>query len=147
MAKVIIFLSVIVGRVIIGMEGYFMKYVVTLNGKKYEVEVEKVDGQYGGKPRQTKLTTETNAKSLPASKANSFAPSGSSTIKAPMPGTILDVKVTEGASVNAGDVLFILEAMKMENEIVAEVSGTVFNLNIAKGDKVGNGDVLFVIKQ
>ena len=61
---------------------------------------------------------------------------------APMPGNILDVKVAAGASVKAGDVLVILEAMKMENEIVAPQDGTVASVNVNKGDTVNSGDVL-----
>ena len=59
-----------------------------------------------------------------------------------MPGNILDVKVQAGASVKAGDVLVILEAMKMENEIVAPQDGTVASINVNKGDTVNSGDVL-----
>ena len=59
-----------------------------------------------------------------------------------MPGNILDVKVAAGASVKAGDVLVILEAMKMENEIVAPQDGTVASVNVHKGDTVNSGDVL-----
>ena len=67
---------------------------------------------------------------------------GAVTVKAPMPGNILDVKVKAGASVKAGDVLVILEAMKMENEIVAPQDGTVASINVNKGDNVNSGDVL-----
>ena len=67
---------------------------------------------------------------------------GAVTVKAPMPGNILDVKVAAGASVKAGDVLVILEAMKMENEIVAPQDGTVASVNVNKGDTVNSGDVL-----
>ena len=67
---------------------------------------------------------------------------GAVAVKAPMPGNILDVKVAAGASVKAGDVLVILEAMKMENEIVAPQDGTVASINVNKGDTVNSGDVL-----
>lgn len=59
-----------------------------------------------------------------------------------MPGTILDVKVKPGTAVKAGDILVILEAMKMENEIVAPQDGTVASINVNKGDTVNSGDVL-----
>jgi biotin carboxyl carrier protein len=62
-----------------------------------------------------------------------------------MPGTILDIKVAVGDSVNAGDVLIILEAMKMENEIMAPASGKVVSVNTTKGASVNSGDVLVVI--
>ena len=67
---------------------------------------------------------------------------GAVSVKAPMPGNILDVKVSAGASVKAGDVLVILEAMKMENEILAPQDGTVASVNVNKGDTVNSGDVL-----
>ncbi|MBR6186025.1 MAG: biotin/lipoyl-binding protein, partial [Clostridia bacterium] len=63
----------------------------------------------------------------------------------PMPGTILEVKVQQGASVKKGDVLCILEAMKMENEIQAAQDGTVAQVNVAKGASVNSGDVLVVL--
>ena len=67
---------------------------------------------------------------------------GAVTVTAPMPGNILDVKAAVGASVKAGDVLCILEAMKMENEIVAPQDGTVASVNCRKGDVVNVGDLL-----
>ena len=67
---------------------------------------------------------------------------GAVAVKAPMPGNILDVKVKAGASVKAGDVLVILEAMKMENEIVAPQDGTGASINVNKDDTVNSGDVL-----
>ena len=85
------------------------------------------------------------APAAPAAAAMSAAPAGAAgagTVKAPMPGNILDVKVAAGASVKAGDVLVILEAMKMENEIVAPQDGTVASINVNKGDTVNSGDVL-----
>ena len=63
-----------------------------------------------------------------------------------MPGTILDVKVSQGASVKKGDVLFILEAMKMENEIMAPCDGTIASVNVAKSAAVESGTLLCVIK-
>ena len=72
----------------------------------------------------------------------SHGAAGAVSVKAPMPGNILDVKVAAGASVKAGDVLVILEAMKMENEIVAPQDGTVASINVNKGDTVNSGDVL-----
>ena len=97
------------------------------------------------------LTTESLVADLPeppaapAAAPKAAAPAaaaGAVSVKAPMPGNILDVKVAAGASVKAGDVLVILEAMKMENEIVAPQDGTVASVNVHKGDTVNSGDVL-----
>ncbi|HZX46742.1 MAG TPA: biotin/lipoyl-containing protein, partial [Clostridia bacterium] len=74
------------------------------------------------------------------------APAGAQTITAPMPGTVLDVKVKEGQSVKQGDVLVILEAMKMENEIFAPADGTVASVNVSAGASVNAGDVLVSLK-
>ena len=112
-----------------------MKYKVTLNQKVYEVEVE------AGK---AVLLDEYEA-CAPAPAAAPAAPAGAAgavAVKAPMPGNILDVKVKAGDSVKAGDVLAILEAMKMENEIVAPQDGTVASVNVNKGDTVNSGDTL-----
>jgi biotin carboxyl carrier protein len=62
-----------------------------------------------------------------------------------MPGTIFDIKVTQGQAVKAGDILIILEAMKMENEIVAPVDGTVNSINVTKGQSVVSGDALVTL--
>ena len=74
------------------------------------------------------------------------APAGGQTIAAPMPGTILAVNVQNGAAVKRGDVLFILEAMKMENEIMAPCDGTAAGVNVTKGAAVSTGDVLCVLQ-
>ena len=109
-----------------------MKYYnITVNGVAYSVSVE-----------------ETAAGVAPVAAAPVAAPAapagaaGAVAVKAPMPGNILDVKVKAGDSVKAGDVLAILEAMKMENEIVAPQDGTVASVNVNKGDTVNSGDTL-----
>ena len=104
------------------------KYKVNVNGSVYEVEIELIDGA-----------------AAPAAPAPAAAPAGGEKVCAPMPGTILDVKVQNGASVKKGDVLFILEAMKMENEIMAPCSGTIASVNTSKGSAVESGTLLCVI--
>ena len=109
-------------------------YTITVNGIPYNVTVEETAAGAAPAPAP-------KAAPAPAPKAAPAA-AGSVAVNAPMPGTILDVKVAPGAAVKAGDVLVILEAMKMENEIVAPQDGTVAAVNVKKGDSVNSGDVL-----
>ena len=103
-------------------------YTITVNGTAYDVTVEETAG--GAAP-------------APAAKAAPAAPAaGSVEINAPMPGKILDVKAQPGASVSRGDVVLILEAMKMENEVVAPQDGTIASINVNVGDMVEPGAVL-----
>ena len=109
-----------------------MKYYnITVNGVAYSVSVE-----------ETAAGAAPVAAAAPAAPKAAAGAAGAVAVKAPMPGNILDVKVAAGASVKAGDVLVILEAMKMENEIVAPQDGTVASANVNKGDTVNSGDVL-----
>lgn len=120
-----------------------MKYYnITVNGVAYSVSVEETAA--GAAPVAAPAAPA--APKAPAAPA--AAPAGAAgavTVKAPMPGNILDVKVAAGASVKAGDVLVILEAMKMENEIFAPCAGTISSVAVAKGAAVNPGDVLCVI--
>ena len=117
-----------------------MKYYnITVNGVAYSVSVEETAA--GAAPVAAPAAPKAAPASAAAPKAAAGA-AGAVTVKAPMPGNILDVKVAAGASVKAGDVLVILEAMKMENEIVAPQDGTVASINVNKGDTVNSGDVL-----
>ena len=117
-----------------------MKYYnITVNGVAYSVSVEETAA--GAAPVAAPAAPKAAPAPAAAPKAAAGA-AGAVTVKAPMPGNILDVKVAAGASVKAGDVLVILEAMKMENEIVAPQDGTVASVNVNKGDTVNSGDVL-----
>jgi biotin carboxyl carrier protein len=104
------------------------KYKVNVNGTVYEVTVEAMDG------------------AAPAAAAPAAAaPAGGEKVSAPMPGTILDVRVSNGQTVKKGDILFILEAMKMENEIMAPCGGTIASVSATKGAAVDSGALLCVI--
>lgn len=109
------------------------KYRVNVNGASYDIEVELMG--------ETESVTAAAPAAKPAAPAAAPA-AGSTSITAPMPGTILSVNVQNGQSVKKGDVLMILEAMKMENEIVAPQDGTVASVNCRKGDVVNVGDLL-----
>ena len=110
------------------------KYNVTVNGTAYEITLEVVEGD--------------SLPSAPAEKQSApkktETPASGETVKAPMPGNILAVNVENGANVKKGDVLLILEAMKMENEIVSPCDGTVSSI-VSKGASVETGTVLCVI--
>ena len=131
-----------------------MKYKVTLNGKTYEVEVELdkamlVDEYEAYAPAPAAAP----AQVAPAAAAPAAAPAPAAAVSlaagepvnAPMPGNILKVNVTQGQAVKAGDVLVILEAMKMENEIVAPRDGTVAQVVTSKGSVVDTGAPLVVL--
>ena len=106
------------------------KYRVTVNGTAYEIQLEELTG----------------AAPAPAPAPAAAAPAGGEQVTSPMPGTILAVNVTPGASVKKGDVLMILEAMKMENEIMCPCDGTVASVNTTKGAAVESGSLLCVIQ-
>jgi biotin carboxyl carrier protein len=148
------------------MEDKMKKFNITVNGKTYAVEVEEVGTGQGGfayqpvaqesqpvsdpKPKASPEPKAASApqpqqQSAPASKASSGPVSGE-IISAPMPGTILDIKVSEGQSVKEGDILLILEAMKMENEIVSPKNGTINKIYTSKSTNVNTGDPLVTIE-
>ncbi len=137
-----------------------MKYQVKVDGKVFEVEVEKVGGGYASLTPGS-LTAAPAAPVAPAPQAAAPAPApaapapapvapapaaapaagGAGDVVAPMPGTVLKVNVNNGDTVASGDVILILEAMKMENEIVAPCAGTV-TLNVKAGETVDTDAVL-----
>ena len=110
-------------------------YKVNVNGNVYEITIEVID------------KADIKAPSAPAAApaaapAPVAAPAGAQTVSAPMPGTILKVNVSNGQAVKKGDVLMVLEAMKMENEILAANDGTVSSVNVTAGQSVESGTVL-----
>ena len=131
-----------------------MKYKVTLNNRTYEVEVEAgeamlVDEYEAYAPAAPAPVAAAALAAAPAAAAPA-APAGAAlaageVIKSPMPGNILKINVSNGQKVNEGDVLLILEAMKMENEVVATKAGTVAQIVVAKGAVVETGAPLVVI--
>ncbi|MDY5587379.1 MAG: biotin/lipoyl-containing protein [Oscillospiraceae bacterium] len=133
-----------------------MKYKVTLNNRTYEVEVEEgkamlVDEYEAYAPAAPAPVAAAPVAAAPAAApAAPAAPAGAAlaageVVKSPMPGNILKINVAQGQKVNEGDVLIVLEAMKMENEIVATKSGTVAQIVTAKGAVVETGAPLVVI--
>lgn len=121
-------------------------YTITVNGKVYEVTVEEGftgQGQKGGaSPAMAAAPKSAAAPAKEPAAAPKAEAAGSVKITAPMPGKILDVKVSVGQAVKRGDVIMILEAMKMENEIVAPQDGTVASVQAAAGSAVEAGDTL-----
>ncbi len=132
-----------------------MKYIVTINDKNYEVEVEQ------GEARLVK-TTETAAVPVAVTTVQAATPAVSAVsavqptapvvtaagekVAAPMPGTILQIKKNGGETVKKGETIMILEAMKMENEIIAPRDGVIAQIIVAKGASVSTGDILAVLQ-
>ena len=131
-----------------------MIYKVTLNGKIYEVEVEKGEAMIRAEyDAAAPVAPAPAAPAAPVAAAPVAAPAaapapaaaGEGVVQSPMPGNINAVKFSAGQSVKAGDVILILEAMKMENEIVAPKAGTLKGVFVTKGATVNTGDALFEI--
>ena len=141
------------------------KFIVQVNGVQYDVEIEEIGGACAPAAMpaaQSAPAPAPAAQSAPAAPAPSVpaaqsgpapaapaqsAPAaaqsmGGEAIKAPLPGTVLDIKVAPGQNVAKGDVLFVLEAMKMENEILAAHDGVIASVNVQKSSSVNSGDVL-----
>ncbi len=112
------------------------RYNITVNGKAYDVAVEEVGGSTAAAP----------VAAAPAAPAPAAAPVADGTkVTAPMPGTILDIKVAVGDTVKSGQAICVLEAMKMENDVNAPCDGKVLSINTTKGSAVETGAVLAVI--
>lgn len=133
------------------------KFNITVNGKSYEVDVEEVGGSNYSAPvarpvvQAAPAPQATPAPQVAPAPAQKAAPvtkeviAGGETTYSPMPGTILDIKVQDGEMVKSGQVLLILEAMKMENEIMAARDGKVLAIQVSKGASVNAGEALIVI--
>ena len=129
-----------------------MKYKVTLNNRVYEVEVEQGEAMLVNEYELAApaAAAAPAAPAAPVAAAPAAAPAvgalaAGEVITSPMPGNILKINITQGQKVNEGDVLIVLEAMKMENEISATKSGTVAQINVTKGAVVETGTPLVVI--
>ena len=134
------------------------KFIVQVNGVQYDVEIEEIGGAQAAPaapipaaapaataPAPAAAAAPAQAAAAPAAPAAPSAAGGvmgGETINAPLPGTVLDIKVSAGQNVNKGDILFVLEAMKMENEILAAHDGVIASVNVEKGAAVNSGDVL-----
>lgn len=116
-------------------------YTITVNGSVYDVTVEE-KGSSGAAPAAPAPAAAPTPAPAPVPKAAPAGKAGSVEVKAPMPGKILAVKANPGQSVKQGEVILLLEAMKMENEVVAPQDGTIASVNVASGDMVESGDVL-----
>ena len=116
------------------------KYIIKLNNKVYEVEMEEVTSE-----ESSKLSQGGEVKSINTAPQKEVTANGVENIEAPMPGTILSVNVKVGDAVKKGDLLLILEAMKMENEIVSPVDGRISHVGVSNGAVVNPGDILITI--
>lgn len=118
-------------------------YRITVNGNVYDVAVEELGGTVSAAPAPAMVSAPVAAPVAPAAApAAKASGAGSVKIPAPMPGKVLAIKVKVGDAVKKGDVMMILEAMKMENEVVATEDGTVASIDVAEGAMVEASDVL-----
>jgi glutaconyl-CoA/methylmalonyl-CoA decarboxylase subunit gamma len=126
-------------------EDFIMKkFNITVNGQAYEVEVAEVGGAAPAAPAARPAAAAPAAAPAPAAAATPV-PAGAKTITAPMPGKVLSVAVKAGQAVKKGDILLVLEAMKMANEITCPADGTVADVRVAAGQMVKVGEVLIVL--
>ncbi len=136
------------------------KFRITVDGESYEVEVEEIAADTGDsdissagpvkekpapKPSSSAESTAASSKSKSAGRRQT-ASGGDGQVEAPMSGKVLELKVAEGEEVAAGDLILVLEAMKMENEIYAPRAGSIKNIAVSDGDTVDAGDLLMEIE-
>ena len=125
-------------------------FKVTVNGNTYDVAIEEVGGSFPQPPHFFHGHAFTSPPPAPAPAPKAAAPAGGEgniKVKAPMPGNVVDIKVSVGDKIEANSVVAVLEAMKMENEIVTPSSGTVASINVSKGSSVNTDDVLITISE
>lgn len=129
------------------------KFKITVEGKSYEVEVEELGNTSSSNPSAAQKTQSTERVQAPAPKKSPAgsskqqpAATGGGVVEAPMAGKIIDVKVSKGEKVNQGDLIVVLEAMKMENEIYAPAAGEVTEVMVAADDSVNSGEALLKIE-
>ncbi len=132
-----------------------MKYVVTLKDRTYEVEVEhgeamildeyEVKAPAAAAPATAPVAAAPAAAAAPVAAAPAAGAVDGTPVTAPLPGNVLSVKVSQGAAVKEGDVLLLIEAMKMENEVTAPCDGTVKQISVTTGQMVATGDTLVII--
>lgn len=118
------------------------RYNITVNGTAYDVTVEETEG---GAPVQAAAPAPAKAAPKAAAKPAAAGAVGGVKIEAPMPGTVMDVKLKVGDKVSNGTPIVIIEAMKMENEIPATCEGTIASINVSKGDSVNTGTLIATI--
>lgn len=121
------------------------KFNITVNGKSYEVDVEEIGGVQAPAPVAAPAAAVAAAPKAVPSAPKAAPVAGAKQVTAPMPGTIVSVKVNVGDKVESGTLVAVLEAMKMENEIFAGVDGTVAGISVSAGDSVNSGDVIVSI--
>lgn len=129
------------------------KYIITVNGTKYEVVVEDANPNEVYTPKAAPAAAPVPVDTPKAAPAPAVAPAPTpaavpadgTKVTAPLPGTVLKLIAKSGQTVKAGDVLCVIEAMKMENDIVAPVDGTVASVSVSEGASVNSGDLLYVI--